>query len=79
MLKKVNRSDLGPIDQSFDIFGPVVRLTNSDKHTKYKNVSNNTMNVAKKVFGDHVVSCFATAEASIYMPILRRNLVFELL
>ena len=33
MLKKVNRSDLGPIDQSFYIFGPVVRLTNTDKHT----------------------------------------------
>ena len=34
MLKKVNRSDLvGPIDHSFDIFGPVVRLTNTDKHT----------------------------------------------
>ena len=33
MLKKVNRSDLGSIDQSFDIFGPVVRLTNTDKHT----------------------------------------------
>ena len=48
MLKKVNLSDLGPIDQSFDIFGPVVRLTNSDKHTKYTNVSNNAMYVAKK-------------------------------
>ena len=33
MLKKVNRSDLGPMDHSFDIFGPVVRLTNTDKHT----------------------------------------------
>ena len=33
MLKKVNRSDLGSIDHSFDIFGPVVRLTNTDKHT----------------------------------------------
>ena len=43
MLKKVNRSDLGPIDHSFDIFGPVVRLTNTDKHTYYKNVSNNIM------------------------------------
>ena len=31
MLKKVNRS--GPIDQSSYIFGPVVRLTNTDKHT----------------------------------------------
>ena len=48
MLKKVNRSDLSPIDHSFDIFGPVVRLTNTDKHTLYKNVSNNTMYVAKK-------------------------------
>ena len=33
MLKKVNRSDLGPIDHSFDIYGPDVRLTNTDKHT----------------------------------------------
>ena len=33
MLKKVNRSDLGLIDQNFDIFGPVVSLTNTDKHT----------------------------------------------
>ena len=33
MLNKVNRSDLGLIDQSFDIFGPVVRLTNTDEHT----------------------------------------------
>ena len=33
MLKKVNRSDLGPINHSFDIFGPVVRLTYTDKHT----------------------------------------------
>ena len=33
MLKKVNLSDLDPIDHSFDIFGPVVRLTNTDKHT----------------------------------------------
>ena len=33
MLKKLNRSDLGPIDQSFDIFGPFVRLTNTDIHT----------------------------------------------
>ena len=31
MLKTVNRSDLGPSDHSFDIFGPVVRLTNTDK------------------------------------------------
>ena len=30
MLKKVNRSDLGPIDHSF---GPIVRPTNTDKHT----------------------------------------------
>ena len=48
MLKKVNRSDLGPIDQSFDIFGPVVSLTNTDKHTQYKNVSNNIMYVTEK-------------------------------
>ena len=33
MLKKVNRSDLGPTDQSFYIFDPVVSLTNTDKHT----------------------------------------------
>ena len=33
MLKKVNRSDLGPIVHSFDIFGPVVSLTNKGKHT----------------------------------------------
>ena len=31
MLNKVNRSDLGPIDQSFDIFFPVVSLTKTDK------------------------------------------------
>ena len=30
ILKKVNRSDLGPIDHSFDIFDPVVRLTNTE-------------------------------------------------
>ena len=48
MLKKVNRSDLGPIEQSFDIFGPAVCLTNTEKHTQYKNISNNTMYVAKK-------------------------------
>ena len=33
MLENVNRSDLGPIDHSFYIFGPVVPLTNTDKHT----------------------------------------------
>ena len=33
MLKKVNRSDFcpGPIDHSFDILCPGVRLTNTDK------------------------------------------------
>ena len=32
-LKYHNRSDLGLIDHSFDIFVPVVPLTNTDKHT----------------------------------------------
>ena len=34
MLKKVNLSDLGLInDQSFDVIGPVVRLTNRPDNT----------------------------------------------
>ena len=33
MLKKVNRSELGHIDQSFDIICPVVSISNTDKHT----------------------------------------------
>ena len=45
MLKKINRSDLIPIYHSFEIFGAVVCLTNTDKHKYYKNVSNNTMYV----------------------------------
>ena len=48
MPKKVNRSDLGPIEHSCYIFGPAVRLTNTDKHIYYTNLSNNTMYVAKK-------------------------------
>ena len=37
MFKEVNRSVLGLIVKGFDIFRPVVRLTNTDKHTQYKN------------------------------------------
>ena len=59
------------MDHSFDIFGLVVRLINTDKDKtmitciKQYHVCGKEKGIEKsEVFGgDHVVSCFTTAEA----------------
>ena len=60
------------IDHSFDIFGPVVRLTNTDKDGQDNNYMYQTVPFMWQrkrdrevccFFGDHGVSCFTTSEA----------------
>ena len=81
MLKKVNRSDLGPIDHSFELFGPVVRLTNTDKHTKTcinHHVCDKEKGIEKSAILVIMWSAASPQPMHPYMPMIRGKLNYNL-
>ena len=79
----VNRSGLCPIDHSFDIFGPVVRLTNTDKDAQDNNYMYQTIPFMWQRKRDREVCCFLVIMWSAASPQPRhyarnkRNIVLQ--